>query len=531
MRAYGLRGRLPRPDARVPRRAEGRDRDGEGASLLSLLGGRAAVDETLQLDRALEADEPGTATVSMPIAQVEGIDVEPHPWKEMMAGRAAPRLPLADCVPHDRAMLYLPQPKEALDGLEHGAASFLQRVSSFARQGRLDYSVIERMLGDLGLGDGLGRRLIRMGGLRSAVIFVPDLSLLAGTEVTVVAEVTPAFLPLLPLVEGEVQSKAVPGGTALRARRGGRVFLSTSRAELEAALKLDAADGAGSLGRSEELAFLLLQLAPTERTQAFAYLSDPFIRKLVGPSQRIAKARLDRARGEMETLAGAALLRRQDAPGEVASVERLLALGYLAPGFPARDYRLLPDGRVESPAFGPLERLHPVARLLPTEVTANEAARYGAFREQYQQYWRRFFDPIAVRFDEAADGQRELQTYILPLIDGSIYRELSGAVAHGARPEVVAPRWAVPATLELSLQVPEKLAGSVDDRRKVFREFRRELGPFPEELIEALGSTLHVAFVDAAPILQVGGGGAFEVPNLTGRRGLEAAAGMLLARR
>ena len=524
MRAYGLE------DGDLARRfARDEDRDSaSGPSLLALLGGRAAVDETLQLDRAMREDDPSAPTVTMPIAAVEGIDVEPHPWHELLAGRTAPRLPLADCVPPDRAMLYLPQPKEALDGLENGAASFVQRVSSFARQGRLDYAVIERVLGDLGLGDGLGRKLIRMGALRSAVIFVPDLALLAGTEVTVVAEVTPVFLPLLSMGDGEVQSKVVPGGMAWRGRRGGRVFLSTSRAELDVAMRLDAAEGAGSLGRSEELAFLLLQLAPTERTQAFAYLSDPFIRKLVGPSQRIAKARLDRARGEMETLAGAALVRRQDAPGEVPTVERLQALGYLAPEFPAKDYRLQPDGRVESPAFGPLERLHPVARLLPQTVTANEAGRYQEFREQYRQYWRRFFDPIAVRFDEAKDGQRELQTFILPLIDGSIYRDLSGALAHGARPDVVAPRWAVPATVEVSLQVPEALAGSVDDRRKLLREFRRELGPFPEELIDALGSTLHVAFVDAAPILQVGGGAAFEVPNLTARRGAEAGIGVLV---
>src|SRR5512146_2631067 len=98
------------------------------------------------------------------------LNILPHPWKELLAGRPAPRLPLADCVPPDRALLYLPQPKEAVDGLEHGAAGFLQRVSSFAGEGRLDYAIIERYLEDLGLGDGLGRKLLTTGAVKEALI-------------------------------------------------------------------------------------------------------------------------------------------------------------------------------------------------------------------------------------------------------------------------------------------------------------------------------------------------------------------------
>lgn len=509
-----------------------RSRPGDGPpmpSLLALLGGRAAVDETLQLDRQLStmgrgAGGPG----SIPIDQVKGIEVRPHPWKELLAGRRAPRLPLADCVPIDRAMLYLPRPKEAIDGLEHGASGFLERVSSFARAGRLDYAVIERTLDDLGLGNGLGRKLLSLGAIREAVVFTSDLSLLSGTEVTVIAEVTGAFQPLLPIAEGELQERATATGRAWRARRGGRVFVSTSRAELERALALDAAGGAGSLGRSEELAFLLLQLAPDEPTHAFAYLSDPFIRRLVGPAQRIARLRLDQARAEMERLAGAALLRRIDVPGDVPTLASLKALGYLPPEFPEEAYQLKPDGRVASPVFGPLERLHPLSRFEPATVTAAEAELYDRFREQYARYWRRFFDPIAVRFDDRGDGTRELETFILPLLDDSIYRALGRELAHGARPSVTAPRWAFPATFSASFQLPEPAVREATHARHLPGALRHAGGGL-EQLAASIAPAIHVAFPDAAPILQVGGGSAFGPAAATVVDGGEPAIGILLA--
>ena len=521
--AYGLGDALVE---RWERLGAGDDADGN-PSLLALLGGRAAVDETLQLDRALAAplasEEP-----SVPVDEVEGIGVEPHPWKEMLAGREAPRLPLADCVPPDRALLYLPQPQEAIDGLEHGGAGFLQRVSSFAREGRLDYAIIERYLEDLGLGGGLGRRLLKAGAVKAAAIYTPDLSLLSGTDVTVVAEISPLFLPLLPIPEGEVREKETPGGRAFKARRGARVFLSTSRAELDLALALDAAGGAGSLGRSDELAVLLLKLSPTERTQAFAYLSDPFIRRLLGPAQRIAQARLDHARTEMELLAGAALLRRQDVPGEAPTIDGLLRLGYLPPGFPAQAYTLRPDGRVASPVFGPLERLHPASRLGLTRVTEEEAERYERFREGYTRYWRRFFDPIAVRLDAKADGGRELETFILPLLDSSIYRELGRELAKEARPSMAAPRWTFPAPVELSVQLPDKMIEESAGRTAP-SDLRRLGLSVPDDLFASVAPTAHIAFPDSAPILQVGGGAAYGVVSAGTERAGEAWISVMLA--
>jgi hypothetical protein len=231
----------------------------------------------------------------------------------------------------------------------------------------------------------------------------------------------------------------------------------------------------------------------------------------------------------MEQLAGAALLRRNDVPGDVPTVASLKALGYLPPGYPLDSYQLKPDGRVASPVFGPLERLHPVARLEPTTVTAGEAELYGRFRDQYTRYWRRFFDPIAVRFDDRGDEGRELETFILPLLDNSIYRELGRTLARGARPAVSAPRWVFPATFSASFQLPADAVEEVATARHLPSALRHAGGGALEQLAASIAPAIHVAFPDAAPILQVGGGSAFGPAAANVIDGGEPAIGILVA--
>ena len=479
---------------------EARPESGNAPSLVALLGGRAAMEETLQLDRHLQAVRPKKPAPAVALAGIKGIETPAHPWARMLAAkdpaqRPAP-LALAACVPLDRAMLYLPHPKEALAGLEGGASTFLQRLSSFAGQGALDTRIATRMMEDLGLGDGRGRRLIASGEVKEAVLFFPDLAFLAGTEATVVADLNRAeaadFIP-----GHGVHGFRTLGGEAFAARRGARIFLSTSKAELELALRLGEAKGQNSLGCSDEFAVVLGKLAPETDTQLFAYLPDGFIRALVGPRQRILQARQATARARMEGLAGAALLRHLDAPGEALTLERLSSLGYLPKDLDLTDLSLGPQGRVRHAQFGPLDRLLPLARLPLTQVSAAEAAAYETFRAGYSQYWRRYFDPIAVRLQVHPDGTRNLETVLLPLLDSSIYSPLRTWLAAGqALPQ---PVWARPMVAELGLRL--SLPGLKENRVTA----RHLQGPWAP-VLGSLTGVVAVGFPDSAPVIQMGGG-------------------------
>jgi hypothetical protein len=197
----------------------------------------------------------------------------------------------------------------------------------------------------------------------------------------------------------------------------------------------------------------------------------------------------------MENLAAAALLRRLDAPGTSPTVEELKTLGYLAQDVDLRHLSLTPTGQVRHAVFGPLERLQPLARVPLTEATGEEAEVYGAFRESYNRYWRRYFDPIALRLEVHQDGRNAIETFVLPLLESSIYQPLRALLAEeGPLPR---PRWGRPMVAELGLRfaMTKKstlLPGSLSGLERL--------------LVQDCTGVMVAAFPDSAPIIAAGNG-------------------------
>ncbi|HVJ80563.1 MAG TPA: DUF1559 domain-containing protein, partial [Planctomycetia bacterium] len=89
-------------------------------------------------------------------------------------------------------------------------------------------------------------------------------------------------------------------------------------------------------------------------------------------------------------------------------------------------------------------------------VTRDEAQQYAAFLQEYNQYWRTFFDPIAIRIKADADRYRA-ETIVLPLINSSVYQNVAGMV--GGKPEPL-DAMPVPARniFSLAFRVPKERA-------------------------------------------------------------------------
>ncbi len=68
----------------------------------------------------------------------------------------------------------------------------------------------------------------------------------------------------------------------------------------------------------------------------------------------------------------------------------------------------------------------PCCEIPITEVTAEEAELYKQFLEDYNQHWREYFDPIALRI-QINPKRFRVETVILPLIDNSIYTAMAKA--------------------------------------------------------------------------------------------------------
>lgn len=493
---------------------EMRDKEGR-PSILSLFGGRDAVKETLQMESILQSGSAAYDGSKVRLADIRGIEVASHPWETMLPSTPATVPALTRCVPQERALLFLPEPRAALQDLAGGGAAFLARVNAFAHQGTLDLDIVSRAMEDLGLGSGLGQRLLETDAIREMVVFLPDLNFLAGIHITVVADLAPDPKPWVVQLAGEEpRSVKTPIGEAWWARRGKRFFLSTSRQELDLALALHHSGGQGSVGNSAEFQVMLGKLPTTASTRAYAYLSDPFIRRLEGPAQRILQMRQALARRAMEAASAGVELRRLEAPGSPLDRAALHELGYLPDFLDSTDISIGAEGHVTSRAWGSLAHMHPVPLTPPKEVEAWEESAYAQFLADYIHYWRRYFDPIAMRLETRNGSDYALETFILPLLDQSAYRELKAFLKPGPLPNAAtAPQWSRLPVATLSLPVDWS---ALEASYPLPATTKGMVLPIPMELLEALGKEVHVAFLDGAPVIQIGGGspsGLFDAPS------------------
>ncbi len=196
------------------------------------------------------------------------------------------------------------------------------------------------------------------------------------------------------------------------------------------------------LGDSSEFAYMRT-LMPREAKEedGFLYLSDPFIRRLVGPGLKLTARRRVLCYNHLRMIGHACLMFRSESSRLPDSLETL-AKTQCSPGLFGTEELVCPDGgRYTLSAdrttgicshHGHSHDLVPCSEHPVEKVTGEEADEYKVFLAEYNQYWRTFFDPIGIRI-KVSPEQYRLETIILPLIDNSIYTGL--AMALGGQPE------------------------------------------------------------------------------------------------
>ena len=488
-----------------PRRPwQGRNRDRQ-INMFGVLGGQAALQETFQL-QSLEVREVND-TGPVPIDQIEGVTVKSHPFKEMLGANPGGQLPLANLVPDDCLMAHFPKP-QALEPFMGSGSDFLSHLGSLSLGRSLDYGLVDRYLQRLGLTRELLKQLMKMGALEECIIFTPDLFFIDGTDLAIVARapqfhLLTSFLQLigLELSPGNiVELPTLDGGHAYWSLQDDLVLISTHRSLLNQALHLKQNQGQGSLGQSDEFKYMLTQLPPTERTRAFLYFSDPFIRRLVSPATKIGQLRRLQTRVNMNQATSAALLYQLDQQVGFPTVTRLMKLGYLPADFDRDDVQLEPNLMAISKAYGPNCQLKSLMQTPVNQATAIETQAYGRYVEAYSRYWRQFFDPIAVRLDETPDQGLELTTFILPLLDSWLYTQVRECVPGQQGPTLRIPQ-IEPAPIALfSLNLSEKMW------MDFIGDMIQSVSATDTSFVDDFGPALHLAIQDADPVIAFGGG-------------------------
>jgi hypothetical protein len=211
-----------------------------------------------------------------------------------------------------------------------------------------------------------------------------------------------------------------------------------------AAIKGKAEDGRAvrRLGDAAEFAYIrTLMPRGDEREDGFVYLSDPFIRRLVGPELKLTERRRLVCYNHLRMIGHASLLFRTEHGRWPDSLEELARAG-AAPGLFGEGALSCPDGGryalSADKTTGVCSRHGHALHLVPNvetpaaRVTGAEANEYRDFVEDYNRYWRVYFDPVAIRL-KVTPEQYRVETIILPLIDNSVYTSLASAL--GGRPE------------------------------------------------------------------------------------------------
>ncbi len=474
--------------------------------MLGVMGGQAALRETLQLE-ALQMNE-SSSTNRLPLSSIKGVEVKSHPFEKMLGKSQGGSYPIANVVPRNRFFLGVSKPDSLLPILDDGAA-FLSKIGAGATGRALHYGLKDRYLQALGLNESLLRTLLKTKVIREIALFSPDLFYVDGTEITCVVRMRGAsgMKSLLRLIG--ISTKAGKPPMSIKTKWGGKawwaiiddlVVISTKETEAQSVMDLAEQNGKGSLGLSAEFRYLLTRVPLTEQTRAYVYFSDPFIRRLVGPEVKIGQLRRLHEKSKMQAMAYASMLYTYDGLGESPSMDQLISSSYLPSHFNSSN---LSFGNAHfspiSTTYGDLPRMKSIHASDLSKITTSEAEAYKRYKDRYSRYWRRFFDPIAMRIDEE-DQELVATTYILPLIDNSLYEGVQEVVNNNPAHALLIPQLNPMPSAMLSLNLNENIW------KKGFKElFGRASRMSPEmSILDQFGPAFHFATFDADPIIAVG---------------------------
>jgi len=409
-----------------------------------LLSGGLAIRESLQVDTiSASGDNEGT----VPISSLKGPEVASHPFKKMMKGRKFKAYPLASIAPEDFYYFHFSNMAKALDFFDYmnqvGGALY-QRASPKA----VDFMVKKKVMTQLAIVENRWARKFYDHVIDEMAVVGSDPFIRLGSDVSFIYKLKypSIFYKKIDGYRNEFIKKY--NATSRSLTIGGkkaRLIKSENRKVCSYLVKLDKKTVIisnslsavkvivatynkkhPSLAKAFDFQYMRsIYPAGDKKEDAFLFLSDSFIRYLVGPKSRISEARrlyealriadLERHGLFYYHLYGKKAVTVRDLQREFGPevVEKFAGLSFEKTSFAAVSKR-----------FGKMGYFTPNVDIELPSVSKKEADDYNRFLRGYNNYWREYFDPVGIRIMQKG-GRTRMETCILPLINNSIYNSLT----------------------------------------------------------------------------------------------------------
>jgi hypothetical protein len=443
--------------------------------------GAAAIAESLQRDRMIGGNLRDKSERTINLSAVPGIDIAEHPWQKMMGDKKPAPEPLAQLVPDDNYYVRFRNISKFLEMNELVEQWGTNLIRAYEVKSH-DYQLKQRYERQLCLRSSDLARTLGPLVVRGLAITGSDAYFREGSDVTIIFDVRDRTLflaavePFLDEARKEWgdrlrQSKDTYHDVAIegfvtpqrevslqRATLGDFVIYSNSPAGVRRVL--DSKQGRHkALADSLDFQYMRTIFRADEAEDGFAFLSDPFIRQLVGPASKIKEKRRLEAITSLTMATNNALFTAWEA-GKLPSAA---AASILKP-----EELYTPEGKgvtwdtsrnqALSEVYGTLQFATPLIELPIDRVTETEQRDYLQFRGEYMGLWRRYFDPVGMRL-ALNDQQVRIETYILPLIKNTEYNELRSRTGDGTVPletNGFSPRTVLQIVSHISPNAPER---------------------------------------------------------------------------
>ena len=194
-----------------------------------------------------------------------------------------------------------------------------------------------------------------------------------------------------------------------------------------------------SLKDAQDYQYSTILLPPEDApSNAYLYMSEAFLKYLVGPKFKIAQKRRLQAFNNLVMLNNASMFYRLEY-GESPE-----SLGDLAQGSFYTPEKVVDQtgsayawdaeyDTATSSVFNRIKYLTPIVELDVLQVAPSEQQEYDRYKKRYESTWRDYFDPVSLRmtFD---DDKVTVDTLILPFANSGAYQVLKSLLADRAQP-------------------------------------------------------------------------------------------------